>query len=233
MRKTILIVDDDERLIQLLSEYLAKFDLQVIGAGLPSVGIKLLRQKNPSLVILDVMLPEKNGFELCTEIRRESQVPVIMLTARGEVTDRVVGLELGADDYLSKPFEPRELLARIQSVLRRGTEGGTVKVKHLDFGSLQIDLVKRSVLLQGSPVELTTMEFEALSLFAQHPGEVLGRDQIMDHLRGIDWEAYNRSIDVLISRLRQKLKDDPKAPTYFKTIRGTGYLFLGEKKVGD
>jgi DNA-binding response OmpR family regulator len=226
MAKTILIIDDDTKLIELLKEYLAKFDLTVISATRPSEGLQLVRQKRPRLVILDVMLPETNGFEVCKEIRLTSEIPIIMLTARGEVTDRIVGLELGADDYLSKPFEPRELLARIQSVLRRSEENH--KAKEITFGGLEINQAKRSVRLHGQPIELSTMEFEALLYFARNAGQVLTRDQIMDHLRGVDWEAFNRSVDVLMSRLRQKLKDDPKHPTFFKTIWGTGYLFIGE-----
>jgi DNA-binding response OmpR family regulator len=226
MAKTILIIDDDLKLIELLRDYFAKFELNLISATRPSDGLTLVKQRRPRLVILDVMLPETNGFEVCKEIRLTSEIPIIMLTARGEVTDRIVGLELGADDYLSKPFEPRELLARIQSVLRRSEE--IHKGKEFSFSGLEINQAKRSVILHGSPIELSTMEFEALLLFARNAGQVLTRDQIMDHLRGVDWEAFNRSVDVLMSRLRQKLKDDPKHPTFFKTIWGTGYLFIGD-----
>ncbi len=173
------------------------------------------------------MLPDMTGFDVCKEIRKTSEIPVIILSARGETTDRVVGLEIGADDYLPKPFEPRELVARIQSVLRRsGEEQPAVTI--LVFDGLQVDLEKHQVLLDGSPVELTSTEFELLKLFVQNAGKVLNRDLIMETIAGIEWESYNRSVDVLVHKLRHKLNDDSKSPRYLKTIRGTGYLFLGK-----
>jgi DNA-binding response OmpR family regulator len=187
-----------------------------------------LKKRSPSLVILDLMLPARDGFMVCREIRRASSVPIIMLTARGDLTDRVAGLELGADDYLPKPFEPRELVARIQTVLRRGGEArvSSSQAERLRAEALTVDLRSRSAWLEATPLDLTTTEFEILALFIQHPGTVLSRDQIMDRVRGIDWEAYNRSIDVAVSRLRHKLHDDAKRPRYFKTVWGAGYLFL-------
>jgi DNA-binding response OmpR family regulator len=172
------------------------------------------------------MLPEMDGFEVCKTVRLTSNVPIIMLTARGEVTDKVVGLELGADDYLAKPFEPRELVARIQSVLRR-TRPLSV-TPNLSFNRLIIDLDKRTVLLDESPVDLTTNEFAALALLAENAGKVLNRDQILQELRGIDCDAFNRSVDITMSRLRQKLKDDPRSPEFIKTIWGTGYVFVAD-----
>lgn len=153
-----------------------------------------------------------------------------MLTARGEVTDRIVGLEMGADDYLSKPFEARELLARIQTVLRRSGNAPTpVEVSQsTTFGALTIDTFKRTATLGGNALDLTTSEFDVLSLFAKFPGKVMNRNEVMDQLRGLDWQAFDRSIDVLISRLRQKLQDDPKRPTYFKTVWGVGYVFVAK-----
>jgi DNA-binding response OmpR family regulator len=227
MSTTILVIDDDRKLNDLLTTYLRQFGMDVLTATHPDEGIAVLRKTSPSLVVLDLMLPERDGFTVCREIRRESAVPIIMLTARGDLPDRVAGLELGADDYLAKPFEPRELVARIQTVLRRSGEsrvgsGGD----RLRAGSLTVDLRSRTAWLDGDPVDLTTTEFEILAFFLQQPGTVLSRDQIMDRVRGIDWEAYNRSIDVAMSRLRHKLKDDPKRPRYFKTIWGIGYLFL-------
>jgi DNA-binding response OmpR family regulator len=171
------------------------------------------------------MLPEMDGFEVCKTIRRSSSVPIIMLTARGEVTDKVVGLELGADDYLAKPFEPRELVARIQSVLRRGRP--ISDPRSLSFNRLTIDLAKQVALLDGKPVDLTTNEFSALALLAKNAGKVLNRDQILQELRGMDCEAFNRSVDITMSRLRQKLKDDPRSPEFIKTVWGTGYVFVG------
>jgi DNA-binding response OmpR family regulator len=174
------------------------------------------------------MLPGRDGFSLCREIRQESSVPIIMLTARGELADRVAGLELGADDYLPKPFEPRELVARMQSLLRRAgiAQTNDIRSEHLQADALLVDLRGRRAWLHGSELELTTSEFEILALFLSRPGVVLTRDEIMDKIRGIDWEAFNRSIDVAVSRLRQKLQDDPKRPQYIKTVWGSGYLFL-------
>lgn len=225
MKKSVLVIDDDQKLIQLLTEYLGGHGYQVFGAGGGEIGLKLLQKQKPDLVILDVMLPDKNGFEVCKEIRSGSTVPIIMLTARGELTDRVVGLELGADDYLPKPFEPRELVARMASLLRRSGENAG-KTRHV-YGDLVIDTQTRVVTVSGKNAELSTLEFDVLLLFASHPTRVFDRDQIMNHLKGRDWGAYERSIDVLVSRLRQKLGDDPKDPKFLKTIRGTGYKFIG------
>ena len=174
------------------------------------------------------MLPEMDGFEVCRRIRQDSLVPIIMLTARGELTDRVVGLELGADDYLPKPFEPRELVARIQTVLRRaGTR--EQKARQLRFKDLDINLDQRSVHFRGKPLSLTTMEHEALVMFASYPGKVFTRDEILNHLRGIEAEIFSRSVDILISRLRQKLHDTTKPTRFIKTVWGSGYTFIGEK----
>jgi DNA-binding response OmpR family regulator len=227
VEKTILIIDDDKKLNNLLTDYLSKFNFKVIAVTHPDEGFKILKRELPDLIILDVMLPDMEGFEVCKEIRKEYTVPIIMLTARGEVTDRIVGLELGADDYLPKPFEPRELVARIQTILRRSSEN--TKTDIIKFGKLVVDLKKHSATLAGKNIDLTTAEFELLQLFIKNPGKVLNRDQIMERTRGIQWEAFNRSVDVLISRLRQKLNDDPKNPTFFKTVWGTGYMFIGDE----
>jgi DNA-binding response OmpR family regulator len=224
MKKQILIIDDDRRLNQLLTAYLSDFGFQVTGAVHPEDGLRLLRDNPPDLVVLDVMLPDKNGFEVCREIRSFSTVPVIMLTARGEVMDRVVGLELGADDYLAKPFDPRELAARIQAVLRRTGETGALQ--RACFGRLIVDFAKRTAFLDGRNVELTTNEFTVLRLLVQNPGRVLDRDQILQELRGMDSDAFNRSVDITVSRLRQRLGDDPGHPQYIRTVRGTGYVFI-------
>jgi len=226
-KKQILIIDDDKKLNDLLKDYLAKFEMAVSAATHPDEGLSLLKKLKPSLVILDVMLPGKDGFEVCKEIRKTSKTPIIMLTARGEVTDRVVGLEIGADDYLGKPFEPRELVARIQSVLRRFSpkepEGGS-----LECEGLRLDLGKRMARLKGKDLSLTTTEFETLAFFMKNPGAVLNRDQIMEYLRGIECEAFNRSIDIAMSRLRKKLGDSASKPKFFKTVWGEGYLFIGK-----
>jgi DNA-binding response OmpR family regulator len=225
MTPTILIIDDDAKLNQLLKEFLKDFGFAVITATRPAKGLKKLQQESPDLVILDIMLPEMDGFEVCRAIRQTSKIPIIMLTARGEVTDKVVGLELGADDYLAKPFEPRELVARIQSVLRRSQKISDHQT--LTFDRLTIDLDKHLALLDGNPVDLTTNEFAALTLLARNAGKVLNRDQILQELRGIDCDAFNRSVDIAVSRLRQKLKDNPRSPEFIKTIWGSGYVFIG------
>jgi DNA-binding response OmpR family regulator len=224
MNATILIIDDDVKLSQLLVEFLGDFGFKVLTAARPEDGLKILKQQPPDLIILDVMLPGMSGFEVCRTIRQSSAVPIIMLTARGMVTDKIVGLELGADDYLPKPFEPRELVARIQSVLRRihGADGPQVKT----FGRLEVDFPKRTVRLDGAVVDLTTNEFAALALLVKNSGKVLSRDRILEELRGLEYDAYNRSVDITMSRLRHKLRDDPKNPTFIKTVWGTGYVFI-------
>ena len=221
----ILIIDDDEKLNRLLTDYLSKMGFTVLTSTLPSAGLEKMEEESPDLVILDVMLPEMDGFEVCRTIRQSSSVPVVMLTARGEVMDRVVGLEIGADDYLPKPFEPRELVARIQAILRRIQTKYKSGIKTI--GALCIDSHKYEVRVDDKLVHLTLNEFECLVLLVKNKGKVLNRDQIIEELRGIEWDAYNRSVDITMSRLRQKLGDDPKNPRFIKTIWGTGYLFIG------
>lgn len=224
LAQRLLIIDDDQELTELLKEYLEQHHFILSCAHLPSEGFEKLNQENPSLIILDVMLPEQNGFEVCAEIRKKSRVPIIMLSAQGRVSDRVQGLQLGADDYLPKPFEPEELLARIQSVLRRFTTG--VKPTILRFGDLEINLLSRSVTLASASLPLTTAEFELLVVFANNPGETLNRDQIAEQLRGTEWAVTSRSFDLILSRIRKKLGDDPKNPRFFRTIWGSGYAFI-------
>jgi DNA-binding response OmpR family regulator len=226
MKPTILIIDDDDGLNRLLVEFLGEFGFKTLTANHPKQGLKLLKEKQPDLVILDIMLPDMDGFQVCKTIRETNVVPIIMLTARGEITDKIVGLELGADDYLPKPFEPRELVARIHSVMRRAT--GSHENRCYAFKGLEIDFAKHNASLNGMPLDLTTNEFTTLALLVRHAGKVLDRDQILQELRGIDCEAFNRSVDITMSRLRNKLKDDPKAPNFIKTIWGTGYVFIGD-----
>ena len=223
MRARVLVIDDDRKLCGLLSEYLGSVGLEVLTAQSADTGLPLLRAEQPDIVVLDVMLPGMDGFETCRAIRRSSSVPIIMLTARGEVTDRVVGLELGADDYMPKPFEPRELVARIQAILRRGRVGEEV----WSFGPLRVDPQRRAAFLDGDPLPLTTAEFDLLELLIRSRGRVLSRGSILDGVKGESWDAFDRSIDVLVSRLRQKLEDDPKQPRYVRTVRGAGYAFVG------
>ena len=221
----VLLIDDDARLSDLLRAFFERFDLELLSATHPQEGLDLLEASAPDLVILDVMLPDMDGFEVCRRIRKASQVPIIMLTARGEVTDRIVGLELGADDYLPKPFEPRELVARIQNVLRRSGET-TAVTETLTFDDLSIDTSARNATLADEPLDLTTMEYELLVLLASKPGHAFTRDEILNGLRGIDAQLFSRSVDILVSRLRQKLNDTAKQPRFIKTVWGTGYTFL-------
>ncbi len=218
----ILLIDDDAHLGLPLAAYLRRFDFTLEAALTPSAGFARLAAGGIDAVILDVMLPEMDGFAVCRQIRQGSDLPVLMLTARGELSDRVVGLELGADDYLPKPFEPRELAARLQTILRRARPAASVAVdttSQLQFDGLLIDLDRRSVQRQGQPVELTGTEFELLLLLARAPQRVFSRDEILNHLRGRDADLYTRAVDLLVSRLRRKL--EPLA--CIKTLRNAGY----------
>ncbi len=216
----ILLIDDDEHLAAPLATYLARFGLVLDSALRPGQGLALLRATAYDAAILDVMLPEMDGFALCREIRRESDIPVIMLTARGDVMDRVVGLELGADDYLPKPFEPRELVARLQTILRRQRAAPVpAQGQRRVFQGLVVDLETREVLRQGERVELTGTEFELLALLAAEPGKVFGRDDILNRLRGHEAELYTRAVDIVVSRLRKKLEP----LDCIKTLRNAGY----------
>lgn len=231
MPRTILVIDDDEKLNRLLKRFLREYSYAVFSAIDADEGFKKIRTVMPDLIILDIMLPGMTGFEVCKKIRETSSVPIIMLTARGDVMDKVVGLELGADDYLPKPFEPRELLARMQAVLRR-TEPAAGGHRRR-FGRLIIDVHGRQVWLDDKEVGLTTSEFAALDLLVRHAGKVLDRDEIMQALRGIDSECFNRVVDITMSRLRQKLGDDPKRPQFVKTVWGTGYTFVAQESVDE
>jgi len=219
----ILLIDDDAHLAPPLAAYLQRFDFQLEAALTPSAGLARLAAGGIDAVILDVMLPEMDGFAVCRQIRQGPtdwrDVPVLMLTARGELSDRVVGLELGADDYLPKPFEPRELAARLQTILRRARPAAPAAAGLLQFDGLQIDLARRAVVCLGQPVELTGTEFELLVLLARAPQRVFDRDAILNHLRGRDADLYTRAVDLLVSRLRRKL-----APLEaIKTLRNAGY----------
>jgi DNA-binding response OmpR family regulator len=231
MSWTLLVIDDDEKLNRLLKRFLGDFDFTVFTATDAREGLKKINTVAPDLIILDLMLPGMNGFDLCKRIRQGSTVPIIMLTARGDLMDKVVGLELGADDYLPKPFEPRELVARIQAVLRRTRHTGSDRRRH--FGRLSIDFHRRQAWLDKTPVPLTTNEFAALDLLARHAGKALDRDELLQTLRGIDSDAFNRAVDITISRLRQKLGDDPKNPQFIKTVWNVGYMFIAEESEHD
>jgi DNA-binding response OmpR family regulator len=220
----VLIIDDDERLNALLTEYLGRFGYSVRAVPDPQDGMRALKADPPDLLVLDIMLPGTDGLTVCRKVREQSRIPIIMLTARGDVADRIVGLELGADDYLPKPFEPRELVARMQAVLRRGAHESEEIVR---MGPLEVNWTSRSASLNGRTLALTTAEFEVLGFLLRNRGRVLSRDRIMEALRGTDAEAYDRSIDVLISRVRQKIGDDAKHSTFIRTVRGVGYSFTG------
>lgn len=225
MKSKILLIDDDQALAPPLKEYFARFDLDLISASHPKQGLELLSSQTPELLILDVMLPDMDGFEVCRTIRRESDIPILMLTARGDVMDRVVGLELGADDYLPKPFEPRELVARINNILKRSHQEGGESKQCLQYQELEIDLECQQVRVEGQGIALTSMEYRLLALLAQKPGRPFSRDEILNTLKGVEAELYTRSVDILISRLRQKL-----SPTdYIKTVRGAGYSFVAPR----
>jgi len=221
----LLLIDDDEQLGAPLATYLRRFQFDLQHATRPSEGLQRLRQGGFDVAILDVMLPEMDGFELCRTIRKESNIPIVMLTARGDVMDRVVGLELGADDYLPKPFEPRELLARIQTILRRVAPAAGNGMRQLRFdGGLAIDLDRRTAQCDGAAIELTSTEFELLVMLAQAPGRVFSRDDILEKLRGQSAEdIHTRAVDILVSRLRRKLEP----LDCIKTLRNAGYTFAG------
>ena len=227
--ENILIIDDDTELTELLIEFLSSYKYNIVAKHTPEKGLEHFQKKGADAIILDIMLPGMDGFQVLRKIRENSAIPVIMLTARGEVTDRIVGLELGADDYLPKPFEPRELLARIQSILRR-THSSAAIVDNVQFKGLSIDKNKQEVLLDNKPVSLSTTEYEALILFVEHAGETLDREYLVENLRGISWQSYDRSVDVLVSRLRGKLGETPNKTRFIKTIHGLGYKFIGELK---
>ena len=223
----VLLIDDDQKLGELLKDYLEKHSIELHHVFSATQAPQEIQKFQPDLLLLDVMMPEKDGFTFCKELRAQGNtIPIIMLTARGETTDRVVGLEIGADDYLPKPFEPRELAARIQSVTRRSSHRPHGSASGLTFGELEIRANERNVFLSGKELNLTTAEYEALYLLASHPGKKITRDEIMNHLSGVDADVYSRSVDVLISRLRSKLGDVAKSPKYIKTAWGTGYVFL-------
>ena len=233
MNTRILLVEDDERLAELTAEYLTKNDLQVAIEPRGDTAEARIVAEQPDLVILDVMLPGKDGFEVCRAIREKYKGVILMLTARDEDLDQILGLELGADDYIAKPVQPRLLLARIKALLRRSPVAANPaddgsdpdQVTRLAFGSFSISQATRSTYLGSDAIDLTTAEFDLLWLLARHAGSILSRDDLLQQLRGIGFDGLDRSIDARISRLRRKLGDDPENPTRIKTVRGKGYLF--------
>lgn len=239
MRQRILVVDDDASLAEMLTIVLRGegFDTAVVGDG--TQALTAVHELRPDLVLLDLMLPDLDGLEICRRIRAlpgaAGRLPVLMLTAKGDPLDRVIGLELGADDYLPKPFEPRELLARIRAILRRAGDGGgalatpTATTPALRFGSLEIDRDARTVTVAGQPTELTSYQFDLLLAMAERAGRVLTRDQIMEAVRGRELEAFDRSIDVHMGRIRAAIEADVKHPRRILTVRGVGYVFAKQQ----
>jgi DNA-binding response OmpR family regulator len=230
MNRKILVVDDDQKTRLLLQAFLRKhqFDVVLAQDGVSALGEFSRNADEISLVILDVMLPDSDGFTLCRTIRARSNVPIIMLTASSDETDRVVGLELGADDYIAKPYSPRELLARIKAILRR-TAIEPQTVRYYRFDGFQIDIIERKLTDRaGADIPLSGLDFQLLKYFVEHPGEILDRDQLCEQTRGRESGPLERSLDVQISRLRLRLNDDGKQPHLIKTVRGAGYVFAGE-----
>ncbi len=224
MAERILMIEDDERLAAMVAQYLAPHGLEVTVAPTAARGLELAGSGRFRAVLLDVMLPDGDGFDVCRRIRAGSDVPVVMLTARGDDADRIVGLELGADDYLPKPFNPRELLARLRAILRRRVDGALTRGA-LRFGRLEIDRDARVVRLDGRDRPLTSHQFDLLVALAERAGRVQSREALMQHVRGEDLEAFDRSIDVHVSRIRAAIEDDPRHPRRILTVRGAGYVF--------
>lgn len=225
MGERILLVEDDSRLAEMLSEYLGQAGLRVTVAALGATALERVGSAEYDALVLDLMLPDMDGLELCRRLRATSDTPVLMLTARGDAIDRIIGLELGADDYLPKPFEPRELLARLRAVLRRRARARDSPESPLRFGRLEIDSAARAVRLDGVSRELTSHQFNLLLALAQHAGRVLSRDALMDMVKGDHLEPFDRSIDVHMSRIRAAIEDDAKKPRRVITVRGAGYVF--------
>jgi DNA-binding response OmpR family regulator len=224
MPTRVLLIDDDARLAEMLGGYLRTNGYQVEHCGDGESGLQAQRRAGYDAVILDVMLPGIDGLEVCRRMRAFSQVPIVMLTARGDDMDRIVGIEIGADDYLCKPFNPRELLARLAAVLRRTRAGERQASDRLRVGPLEIDRAAREVRVRGQRRELTGRQFDLLLLLAERAGRVQTRDQLMDALKGEEWDNVDRSIDVHISRIRQAIEEDPRHPRLVQTVRGSGYV---------
>ncbi|MFL6824436.1 MAG: response regulator [Xanthobacteraceae bacterium] len=223
MGERILLIEDDSRLADMVGEYLGKAGFHVIHAETGTRGLALHGREPVDVVVLDLMLPDGDGLDVCRQIRARSDSPILMLTARGDPMDRIVGLEMGADDYLPKPFEPRELLARLRAILRRSRAGPKPDV--LRHGRLEIDRGGREVRLDGTPRPLTGYQFALLLALAEHAGRVMSRDALMDAVKGEQFEAFDRSIDVHVSRIRAAIEDNPRKPRRVITVRGSGYVF--------
>jgi DNA-binding response OmpR family regulator len=225
--KNILVVDDEKRIVEIIRAYLEKDGFRVSTAGDGKQALSLARSEKPDLIVLDLMLPEVSGWDVCRTLRKDSDVPIIMLTAREDVTDKIVGLELGADDYVTKPFDPKELLSRIRAVLRR-YEGRVSTHSVISVGDISIDVERRMVKRGDAEIELTSTEFDLLRVLAENAGRVFTRMQLLDKLQGEAYEAYERTIDSHIKNLRKKLEPDPNRPRYILTVHGAGYRVAEE-----
>jgi two-component system, OmpR family, alkaline phosphatase synthesis response regulator PhoP len=227
MNELILVIDDEPKIVKLARDYLEQSGFRVAVAGDGTSGIAAARQERPDLIVLDLNLPGSDGLDVCRVLRRDSDVPIIMLTARAEETDRLIGLELGADDYIAKPFSPRELVARVRAVLRR-VRGGVQQPGVIRAADLEVDLEGHRVSRAGQPVHLTPTEFTLLATLAQHPGQTFSRDQLITRLYDVAYEGLSRSVDAHVKNLRQKLETDPAEPRYVLTVYGIGYRFTDE-----
>jgi two-component system alkaline phosphatase synthesis response regulator PhoP len=225
--QSVFIVDDDVKITKLLKSYFDKEGFVTYLAHEGSNAVQAIRDKSPDIVILDLMLPGLDGWEICRRLRKESDVPIVMLTARDEETDRVIGLEMGADDYVAKPFSPREVVARAKAILRR-TQKAAAKAEPIRAGELFIDIERHTVKKGNTPIELTPTEFKILELLAANAGRVFSRLQIVERVQGYAFDGYDRTVDVHMKNLRRKVEDDPKEPRYILTVYGIGYRFAGD-----
>lgn len=229
-RKLVLIVEDDRNIAALISTYLEQAGFDTLVAGDGESGLKLARSMDPALVVLDVMLPMIDGFSVCRELRKSSDVPILMLSARSDEVDRVLGFSLFADDYVVKPFSPRELVERVKAILRRSAPNGTHAHKRIEFGELMLDPEQHLATLEGEPVDLTALEFRLLQTLAGAPGRVFSRQELLDQWSDSGAEIVDRAVDVHIGKLRQKLRDNPAEPRFIFTVRGVGYRFASHEE---
>jgi DNA-binding response OmpR family regulator len=229
MQELILIVDDEPKILKLTRDYLEKEGFRVISAVDGSSALAAARREKPDLIVLDLMLPGMDGWQVCRALRRDMDVPIIMLTARAEESDQIVSLELGADDYITKPFSPRTLVARVRAVLRR-TQGQLKPPSLIRSGGLEIDLLAHQAQLDGQPLHLTPTEYKLLLALAEHPGQLMSREMLTDDLHGQVFEGFDRSIDSHIKNLRRKLEKDPAHPRFIETVYGEGYRFLLQER---
>ncbi len=229
MTETILIIEDEPKVARVARDYLEKNGYRVLVANDGNSGLAMARREKPDLLVLDLMLPGMDGLDVCRALRRESDLPIIMLTARAEETDRLIGLEIGADDYISKPFSPRELVARVRALLRRA-KGRVYQSGLIRVGEMEINTDNHSVVLAGESIHLTRIEFNLLETMTRHPGQIFSRAQLLENLHGVAYIGYDRSIDAHVKNLRRKIEEDPANPKYILTVYAVGYKFSDEYK---